>query len=154
MKLCKYLLVSYKASNVSMQSSITLLRSLYRVCTKLYHILLRPIHTSPARGLGLGRAIHFSPAPAPAYWWLWKIPNQPDFDFASKNDCASQYQCTMPIHWHLSCHSLLQARIARATLQCDSLQTHSASLPLRKRMWPDANIEADDYGTCLLSKFL
>ena len=29
------------------------------------------------------------PSPAPAHWWQWKIPNQTDFDFASKNECAS-----------------------------------------------------------------
>ena len=34
-----------------------------------------------------------SPAPAPARGRLLEIANQSDFDFASKNDCASQYKC-------------------------------------------------------------
>ena len=42
---------------------------------------------------------------------------------------------TLPIHWHLSWHSVLfSASSERATVQCDSQHTHSASLPLQKRM--------------------
>ena len=55
---------------------------------------LKYFKTCPAPGQSMGyirnmdffllSPIHTSPVPAPEYWHLWKIPNQSDFDFASK----------------------------------------------------------------------